>query len=64
MNIDHDSLVWFSKSYGLFYLLALSAVVLVYVYWPSNKKKFDDAGQAILEDDQDRPYSGKTSVKG
>jgi cytochrome c oxidase cbb3-type subunit 4 len=59
MSVDHDVLVWFSKSYGLFYLLALSAAVLIYVYWPSNKKKFDRAGRAILEDDEDRPANGK-----
>ncbi|ACI94245.1 cytochrome c oxidase, Cbb3-type, CcoQ subunit [Afipia carboxidovorans OM5] len=63
MNFDHDILVWFSKSYGLFYLLALSAAVLIYVYWPSNKKVFEDAGRAIIED-EDRPDTGKTVVKG
>jgi cytochrome c oxidase cbb3-type subunit 4 len=60
MSVDHDVLVWFSKSYGLFYLLALSAAVLIYAYWPSNKKTFDRAGRAILEDDEDRPANGKT----
>ena len=60
MTIDHDSLVWFSKSYGLFYLLVLSAAVLIYAYWPSNKKTFDRAGRAILEDDEDRPANDKT----
>ena len=60
MSVDHDVLVWFSKSYGLFYLLALSAAVLIYAYWPSNNKTFDRAGRAILEDDEDRPANGKT----
>lgn len=62
MNFDHDTIVWFSKSYGLFYLLALSAAVLIYVYWPSNKKRFDDAAKSILRDedeptlhDEDKP---------
>jgi cytochrome c oxidase cbb3-type subunit 4 len=62
MSFDHDTIVWFSKSYGLFYLLALSAAVLVYVYWPSNKKRFDDAAKSILRDedepilhDEDKP---------
>jgi cytochrome c oxidase cbb3-type subunit 4 len=63
MMPDHDTLVWFSKSYGLFYLLALSAAVLAYVYWPSNKKVFEDAGRAIIED-EDRPYNDKTAAKG
>jgi len=64
MNLDHGFFVWFSKSYGLFYLLALSAAVLIYAYWPSNKKKFDHAGRAILEDDEDRPANHETSEKG
>ena len=41
MDIAHETTVWFSKSFGLFYLIALSIGVLVYAYWPSNKKRFD-----------------------
>ena len=55
MEIDHDTLVWFSKSFGLFYLIALSLVVVVYAYWPSNKKQFDDAAKSILRD-EDKPW--------
>jgi cytochrome c oxidase cbb3-type subunit 4 len=53
--IDHDVLVWISKSYGLFYLLALSAAVLAYVYWPANKKTFDRAAKSIVEG-EDKPW--------
>jgi cytochrome c oxidase cbb3-type subunit 4 len=55
MSVAHDFLVGLSKSFGLFYLLALSAAVLVYVYWPSNKKNFDHAAQSILRD-EDKPW--------
>jgi cytochrome c oxidase cbb3-type subunit IV len=55
MPFDHDTLVWFSKSFGLFYLLALSLGVVVYAYWPSNKKRFDAAADAILQDEEDKP---------
>lgn len=54
MPIDHDTTVWFSKSFGLFYLIALSIGVLIYVYWPSNKKRFKKAADSIL-DDKDKP---------
>lgn len=54
MEIDHGNLVWFSKSFGLFYLIALSFIVLVYVYWPSNKSSFDRAANSILND-EDKP---------
>lgn len=54
MGFDHDTLVWFSKSFGLFYLLALSLAVVLYAFWPSNKQRFDRAAGAIL-DDEDKP---------
>jgi Cbb3-type cytochrome oxidase, subunit 3 len=55
MSVDHGTLVWFSKSFGLFYLIGLSLIVLVYAYWPSNKKPFDQAAAAILND-EDKPW--------
>jgi len=51
MNIGHDFLVGFSKSFGLFYLLAFSVGVLIYTYWPSNRKRFDHAAQSIIDDE-------------
>lgn len=55
MPFSHETLVWFSKSYGLFYLLALSLIVVAYAYWPSNKKSFDKAAKSILES-EDKPW--------
>ena len=55
MEIDHGTLVWFSKSFGLFYLIGLALIVVVYVYWPSKKKHFDDAAEFILHD-EDKPW--------
>lgn len=52
--MTHDTLVWFSKSFGLFYLIALSVAVVVYAYWPSNKRRFDRAADSILHD-EDKP---------
>ena len=54
MGFEHDTLVAFSKSFGLFYLIALSIVVLIYACWPSNKARFDRAANSIL-DEEDRP---------
>ena len=51
MIIEHAFLVAFSKSFGLFYLIALSIAVLIYAMWPSNKKRFDDAAQSIFRDE-------------
>ena len=56
MSFDHDTLVWLSKSFGLVYLVALSLGIVAYVYWPSNKARFDRAADAILHDEEDRPW--------
>ena len=50
----HDDLVWLAKSAGLFYLVGLSILIVAWVYWPSNKKRYEQAAAAILQDD-DRP---------
>ena len=55
MDMDHDTLVAFAKSFGLFYLIALSIGTVIFAFWPSNKKRFDRAAQSIL-DDEDRPW--------
>lgn len=55
MPFDHDTLVAFSKSFGLFYLIALSVGALVYACWPSHRAKFDRAAQSII-DPEDRPW--------
>lgn len=51
MEFTHDSFVAFAKSFGLFYLLAMSAVALIFALWPSNKKRFDRAAESIITDE-------------
>ena len=55
MDFDHGSMVAFSKSFGLFYLIAMSVGVVVYACWPSNRQRFDKAAQSILHG-EDRPW--------
>ena len=54
MEIDHNSVVTFAKSWGLFYLLAMAVVALIYALWPGNRKRFNRAKTSILDKD-DRP---------
>lgn len=54
MDFDHETLVVFSKSWGLFYLIAFSIAVLIYAFRPANRKRFDRAKKSILDED-DRP---------
>jgi cytochrome c oxidase cbb3-type subunit IV len=56
VDLDHQSIVHFAKSWGLFYMIALAIGVLIYVFWPSNRKRFEDARKSILDKD-DRPWS-------
>ena len=57
MDLNHFSLVAFAKSWGLFYFLGLSIVVLIYALRPANRKKFDDAANSILDkDNEDHPW--------
>lgn len=55
MDISHDMLVALSKSWGLFYLIAFSAAVIVYAYRPKNRARFDAAKKSILDQD-DKPW--------
>ena len=54
MDIPHEVLVGFAKSFGLFYLIALSAAITAYAFWPSNRGRFDAAAKSVL-DDEDGP---------
>lgn len=55
ITIDHTTLVSFAKSFGLFYLIALSIAVVIYAYWPANQKQFNRAAEDILAQ-EDRPW--------
>lgn len=54
IDLSHETLVAFSKSWGLFYIIALCLAALGYALWPSNQEKFDRAAESIL-DDEDGP---------
>lgn len=56
MDLDHQTVVGFSKSWGLIYLLVLAVGVLAYTFWPKNKKRFDRAKESILDKD-DKPWN-------
>ncbi|EAB6717903.1 cbb3-type cytochrome c oxidase subunit 3 [Salmonella enterica subsp. enterica serovar Virchow] len=51
----HETLVAMAKSWGLFYLIAMSVVIVAYAFWPSNQKGFEQARRSILEKD-DKPW--------
>lgn len=54
IDLSHETVVGFSKSWGLVYLMGFFLCVIVYAFWPSNKKRFDRAKRSILDKD-DKP---------
>jgi len=56
MDLHHDTLVAFSKTWGLFYLIAFAIGVCICTFWPSNRKRFDEAKTKILDQD-DVPWN-------
>lgn len=53
--MNHETLVAFAKSWGLFYLIVLSIGVLIYTFWPSNRERFKHAKNSIMND-EDGPW--------
>lgn len=51
IELSHDAVVGFSKTFGLLYLVVLSIGITVYACWPSNKNKFDHSAKNILKDE-------------
>lgn len=52
-ELSRDAVNGFSTSWGLFYLMGfvLFLGVIIYAFWPSNKKRFDRAKKSILDKD-------------
>lgn len=50
--IDHNTVVWFAKTVGLFYLIAMAIAALSYALWPSKRAEFDAAARAILSQEE------------
>ncbi|MBF0179937.1 MAG: cbb3-type cytochrome c oxidase subunit 3 [Magnetococcales bacterium] len=47
-----NELVNFSKQFGLVWFFLLFVAILVWAFWPGNKKRFEDEGRRILEDEE------------
>ncbi|MGR3757897.1 MAG: cbb3-type cytochrome c oxidase subunit 3 [Tranquillimonas sp.] len=41
-----------AKSFGLFYLIALSVGITLYAFWPSLGKRFDRAANSLANDEE------------
>ena len=51
MDVTHETMLELSKVWGLLYLILFSIGVIIYTFWPSNRKRFDEAKTKILDQD-------------
>lgn len=59
--MTHQTVTVVSQVVALILFLALFIGVIVYVFWPGNKKKFDEAAKLPLEDEtNDRPEDDRS----
>ena len=51
MSETYRQVAEFAQTWGLLYFVAVFLAVVAYAFWPSNKKKFDDASKIPLRED-------------
>ena len=51
MDRPHEWYVAMAKSFGLFWLVAMSIVITLYAFWPSLGGRFRRAADSILDDE-------------
>jgi cytochrome c oxidase cbb3-type subunit 4 len=51
MNGTYKMLAEFAQSWGLLYFFLIFVAVLAYVFWPSRKKRFEEAARMPLRED-------------
>lgn len=59
--MDYDTVATFSQVTSLLMFITLFLGVLVYVFWPGNKKRFDEIQKRALDLDDDQAGSSKGS---
>ncbi|WP_316859035.1 cbb3-type cytochrome c oxidase subunit 3 [uncultured Cohaesibacter sp.] len=47
----YETLANFAQTWGLLYFVLIFSGVLAYTFWPSNKKRFDEAASIPLRED-------------
>jgi cytochrome c oxidase cbb3-type subunit IV len=58
--MEYEQVASISQVAALIFFILLFAGVVLYAFWPGNKKRFDDAARLPLEDDPDSE-NGKDS---
>jgi cytochrome c oxidase cbb3-type subunit 4 len=53
--MTYESVSTFSQIAAMIIFIALFLGVIIYVFWPGNKKKFDETANLPLEDEDNEP---------
>jgi cytochrome c oxidase cbb3-type subunit 4 len=51
MDQTYKALAEFAQSWGLLFFFIVFLAIVAYAFWPSNKKKFDEAARSPLRED-------------
>ncbi len=62
--MSHELYVAMAKSFGLFWLIALSIGITAYAFWPSLGGRFDKAANSILDDEEGPARDGTDTEDG
>lgn len=51
--MTYEDVAHFAQTWGLLYFMAIFAGVLVYVFWPRNKARFEEAARIPLQETEE-----------
>jgi cytochrome c oxidase cbb3-type subunit 4 len=51
MNETYKALAEFAQTWGLIYFVGVFLIVVAYAFWPSRRKRFEDAARMPLRED-------------
>jgi len=54
-GLTYEDVLAFAQSWGAVYFSVLFVVVCIYAFWPANRKKFEEAARAPLNDEESIP---------
>ncbi len=52
-NIDFNTMMTLSKEIALVIFFSLFVAILVWAFWPGNRKRFEKLGRTVLEEDDE-----------
>ena len=57
--MNYDAIVTITQSLALVFFVTLFVVIVAYVFWPGNRRKFEDAAQLPFERGEVPERNGK-----